>query len=702
MTTSRREFFNTTLWKERRYNNVLFQHGKNPADFEFVEFQDILNYETQQAIRAIVSCGFIDDGFKVFPDSPAANNTVLIKKGEGWLQDATGVGGIEYSGIRVKLPDVLKTTPSTVYEHALDVASTYLRYTIVATIPPATPYRYDLLYVVFYRKQYTPTDDIDMQDSTLGETALREKWYYEFRYYEGNDSNKNPSIPSLGAGEYGVKLAVLVRHASDNITSSVIIDMRPKFSINGNLMSDNLLLVGPRGGKYPSIKDVINNFTTSNPISPSATNPYMLFMLPGVHSIVATNPDGLSPQPIPLDLSTLSVDHVRIVGAGIDKTILEFSDPDSLNPDVWIKVGSATKVEFADMTIRVILSGPPYYTEDNYIIKIGGGTARFTNCKIGGDINTNVKFGCINVDSGTAYIKNCELYSRSTMIPALHMGAVSTVKIHDSILKQSGYNVIKDEGLTSSLLRIHNSEIIGNVFPLYLNSPAELYGCTISKIDWLSDGGLTADECIHTYASSVKLYSCRITATSGTNKIIIQPDGELHDCYHDGTLQNDNIGTMKVFNSTLTTVNISNSATPEFYGCDILGAVTLTGASTTCKLVGCLFKKVDAAVITGTSVNFELLGCSLSTTGAVKVVDLLGTCVPVIQNCKFYLNNAGATGIYMEVNTATPIVSHCTANGNASAKIFDAAAATTMKAGDIDGDVTLKGANVTITDIRLA
>jgi hypothetical protein len=683
---------------------VLFEAGKNPTDFDFVEFQDILNYETQQAIRAIVSCGFIDEGFKVFPDSPLSNNTVLIKKGEGWLQDATGVGGIEYSGIRVKLPDVLKTTPSTVYEHILDVASTYERFTIVATIPPATPYRYDLLYVIFKRKTYTPTDDIDIQDSTLGETSQREKWYYEFRYYEGNDSNKNPSIPSLGAGEYGVKLAILVRHASDNVTSDVIIDMRPKFSINGNLMGDNLILVGTRGGKYPSIKDVVNNFTTSNPITPTATNPYTLYMLPGVHSITAINPDGLVPQPIPLDLSTLSVDHVRIIGAGVDKTILEFSDPLALLPDNWIKVGSSTKVEFADMTIRVNLTNSPvpYYTEDNYIIKINGGTVKFTNCKIGGDINTNVLFGCMDIVNGTVTLNGCELYSRSTTIPALHIDATSTVKIQDSIMKQSGGNVIKDEGLINSFLRIYDSEITGNAFPLYLNSPAELHDCIISKADWLSDGGLTADECIHTYASSVKLYSCKITATSGVDKIIIQPDGELHDCYHDGTLQNDNIGTMKVFNSTLTTITVSNSATPEFYGCDILDAVTLTGASTVAKFTGCLFKKVDAAVITGTSVSFELLGCSLATTGAVKVIDLLGTCVPIIQGCKFYLNNAGATGIYLEANTATPIASHCTANGNGSAKIFDAAVATTIKAGDIDGDVTLKGANVTITDIRLA
>jgi len=104
--------------------------------------------------------------------------------------------------------------------------------------------------------------------------------------------------------------------------------------------------------------------------------------------------------------------------------------------------------------------------------------------------------------------------------------------------------------------------------------------------------------------------------------------------------------------------------------------------------------------VLGSGATFDMIGCHMATTGAVILVSLAGTCTPNIQGCQFHLGHASAVGIKMLVATATPVITNCTFLGNSSALMFDATSATTIKAGYISGDTTLKGSNVTITKIE--
>jgi len=704
MPVSKREFFDMPYWKEKRYNNVVIQSGKNPADFEAVEWQDIQNYELQQAISSINNCGFIADGFKVKAISPEVDDKVYIYKGRGWIQANVGS---EFSGIRLELPDVLTTTPTLKYEdHDTLGGSPDPRYIdpnytfpfILNDGPNYPDYRYDLIYIEFYRLEYTasgvipprpipPSGDSEMQDPVLGETAHREKWYYEFKYMDGLTlGDPNPSLPSLPAGHYGIKLAVVRRQKLKNIIQDDIIDVRPKFSLGGNMVSDNVILVGSKGGRYNSLLDVVNNPTGINPITPSATNPFIISLLPGVHTCN-----------FPIDIGTMG--YIKIVGCGIDKTILEFEDIYTLTPSQWINIGSASGIEFANLTIR-IKSG---YTGDKILININGGTVRFDNCKLG-DTPTGMLYQNLAVNNGTIIIRNCEIQSRSATYPCISLSGTTKMWIYNSIIKQSQYKTIKNDIVPNGLLRIYNSEIIGNGELLYMNGVSEYHDCLISKEEWVGDTTMAGNS-VRIMAPS-KMYSCMITGPSGKNIIQLEDPCDFYNCYHDDIITYNDAGLARFFGCSLTILNASNGATPELYGCDIMTSssisVTLTGALTSAKFIDCEFKR-DGICISSTDAILSIRNCGFAVTGAVKVIDLLGICSPIIQNCKFQLDNAGATGIYMEVDTAKPVVTHCVAIGNVSAKIFDAVVnPTTIEAGDIDGNVTLKGGFVTITDIRLA
>ncbi len=683
MTVSKREFFDMAYWKQKRYNAVIYQAGKNPADFEVVEAQDMANFELQQAFNTIVHHGCIADAFNVVPLLVPGNNTVRIYQGRAYAQSF--LAGAEFSGIRLDLPDVLTTFPSLTYEHAVDING-YYEYDFTAEqslIPPAGSYRYDLIYIEFWRKEYEPSDDSEMQDPVLGETARREKWYYEFHFYQGDNINKNPSVPSLTAGHQGMRLAIIKRMNTEIVDEESIIDVRPKLSPSINFIGNNFVTVGPTGGNYETLYDVICSRTETNAITPTAVNPYTVFLQPGIYTC-----------PFQFNLGTLG--YINIVGSGVDKTILEFEDLYSLAYSVWINIGASPSVVFSDMTIRFIDS----YTADAMLIGITDGKVEFRNCKLGG-VSTGMLFGGIDIDGGTLIIKNCEIETRATDKRAIHMSGDASVEIYYSVIRQSKYQSIANETLTTGSLKIWDSSIVGNDEVLFLNGYSELYDCIISKEAWFAGDALEAGQTMTIQAES-KLFSCKMLGTPGNNVIEIETDAEMHDCIHDGVLLNSSAGIVKFFNCSLTNVEVSNSATPEFYGCEFMtsSSVSLTFDTVpSASIISCDFKR-DGLCFTGTDTIFDMVGCKLGTTGANNVIELSGTSVPRIQGCDFVINNAGAVGIKLVANTATPVVTHCTFIGNASALMFDAASATTMKAGHISGDTTLKGANVTITNIE--
>lgn len=683
MTVSKREFYDLAYWKEKRYNAIIYQAGKNPADFEVVEAQDIANYELQQAINAITHFGCIEDSFDVRALASPGDNIVRIYQGRAYAQSFTS--GVEFSGIRLDLPDVLTTFPSLAYEHAVDGGG-YYEYDFTAEqslIPPAGSYRYDLIYVEFWRKEYLPSVDSEMQDPVLGETAIREKWYYEFHFFQGDNVNKNPSIPALSSGHHGMRLAVIKRENTQIVDTESIIDVRPKFSPSSNSVGTNLVTVGAIGGNYETLYDVVASRLDANAITPTVTNPYTVVLQPGIYTC-----------PFQFNIGTMG--YVKIVGNGIDRTILEFEDLYSLAPTAWIDIGATPDIEFSDMTIRFVNG----YTANANLININGGTVKFTNCKIGG-VNTGMIFGGIDVNNGTLTLQNCTVESRSTSVSCIHLTGTSIVNIYDSVIRQTEYIAIHNEMLTNGMLKIWDSTIISNDEVLFLNGYSELRSCIVSKEAWFGGDALEAGQTITLQAFS-KLFSCKLLGTPGSNVIELETNAEFHDCVHDDVILVDSAGIAKFFNCSLTNVQVSNTATPEFYNCEFMSSASVSLTFDTvsmAKVMDCVFKR-DGACITATDATFDMMGCYMATTLGVNVVTLSGTCVPNIQCCQFHIGHASAVGIKLSTNTATPVVTHCTFTGNASALMFDATVATTMKAGHISGDTTLKGANVTITKIE--
>jgi len=683
MTVSKREFYDLAYWKEKRYATVIYQAGKNPADFEVVESQDMANYELQQAINELAHFGCIGISFDVQALASPGDNTVRIYQGRAYAQSF--ITGAEFSGIRLDLPDVLTTFPSLTYEHAVDGFG-YYEYDFTSeqtAIPPAGSYRYDLIYVEFWRKEYLPSDDSEMQDSVLGETAIREKWYYEFHFFQGDNVIKNPSIPALSTGHHGMRLAVIKRMNTETVDPASIIDVRPKFSQSSNSIGTNLVTVGAVGGNYETLYDVIASRLDANAITPTIDNPYTVILQPGIYNC-------------PFQFSLGTIGYVKIIGGGIDKTILEFEDLYSLAPTAWIDIGATPTIEFSDMTIRFIAG----YTANANLINISGGTVKLTNCKIG-QVSTGMLFGGINIDAGTLTLVNCEVESRSTSVGCIHLTGTSIVNIYDSIIRQTKYKVINNESLTTGLLNVWNTTIIGNDEVLYLNGYSELRNCFISKEAWFAGDALEAGQTITVQALS-KFFSCKILGTASNNIIEIETDSEFHDCIHNGVITIDSAGTAKFFTCSLTNVDVLNTATPEFYNCEFMdsASVSLTlDTVSVAKIMDTVFKR-DGVCITATDATFDMISCHLATTIGINLVEIGGTCVPNIQGCQFHIGHASAVGIKLTATTATPIVTNCTFIGNASALMFDATAPTTMKAGYITGDTTLKGTNVTISNIQ--
>ena len=691
---SNREFFDDDYWKKKRYNAVIAQAGRAPADFEFVEMQDLLNYERQQGIGDIVECGFIADGFQVF--APTSGNTIRIKQGRGYVKPEnpiTSVGDTaeDFRAIRLDLPDYKTNQPTEpTWEHAV-TAGYYTKDVSVTSggvspgphnLPSPGNWRYDLVYLEFYRLQYERADDEDMvPDANLGETATREKWHYDIKYLDTltNVGNKNPTyafIPGIPANHYIVRLAVIRRQTlspgwtDKTITQDDIFDVRPRLTVNSNSVGSNTITIGGTnilgvtavGGKYSSLIDLLGTQTGDVKITPTATSPYTIVLLPGVHTIPALTSDPFLATPPALDFGTMG--YIRIVGCGVDKTILEFNNIYAFTaPLIWMNIGASPFIEFADMTIRV---NSAFASGTAQMIKISGGTVRFTNCKIG-EVATSATtapyMGGIKVDGGTLTIRGCEISTRSATIAAVEAAGVSTVKIYDSTIKQSLSRALLNG--SSATMKVCDSEIYCNYITMDAQGLVEVRDCSFTKQAWVTGDALVGGNTVYIGVANSRFYSCRfvgISTTPGGNQIEVNETTYFHDCYHDDLLLIDNNAahTSKFFSCNLNLVSVTNSAKPEFYN------------------------------------------CAFAPTSPTNVITLMDTSVTRVQNCSFYLDNASAIGIYANSATITLIASHCTFTGNASAEAFAAATATTIKAGDIDGDVTLKDGNITITDIRLA
>ena len=721
MTVSRREFFDDAYWKNKRYNTVIYQAGKNPADFEVVEQQDQANFEVQQAVNAIIQSGFVDNGFRADADSPASANTVRVKQGKGWIQKysaengtATGgttstviedatkawipnqwkgkkvyvqastgagkavgiieendattltvtintapastdlytiVGDDEFAGIRLELPDVLTTFPSLTWEHAVDSNGYYVYdFTAEQTLaPPAGSYRYDLVYVEFWRKEYTPAEDPEMQDAVLGLTTHREKWYYEFHFFQGDNVNKNPGIPSLAANHYGVRLAIIRRDGTSIVSQDDLIDVRPKFSANQNILGSNFITVGERGGNYNNIYDVIDNRLDMEPIVPTADNPYTIFMLPGVHVC-----------PYQLALGTMG--YIKIQGAGVDKTILEFEDLYTLGITQWIDIGATPSIIFSDMTIRVNLTN----ADDTNLVGINGGTLRFVNCRIG-EVNTTTLFGGISAVDSNINIESCWLESRSTTKALLALSGDTTAKVINSTLKQSGDFVIKDETVLAGNLRICSSEVIGNDQLAYLNGPTTMNGCVLTKEEWVAGDTTVASPAMHILSTPIRVYASQITGPSGETSIEVEDDCEFHGCFHDDEIVVDDVAKARFFSCNLRYVNSFNNATPEFLSCEFVATTSqnITLDSSDASFIGCDFD-TDGNVITSTDSDFQAKGCRFATMQGIHVIELYGTCIAKILDCEFKLGFDGATcvGVYCNAITATAYLINSTFLGN--------------------------------------
>jgi len=618
MTVSKREFFDDAHWKEKRYNNVIVQAGKNPTDFEMVEIQDMLNYEQQQLIDNTMNCGFIGDGFKVFEAGTPSTTKIRIYKGRGWVQAGEPTtGGPEYSGIRLELPDVLTNYSTLTYEHGL----TGDYYELTITEPNPTGYRYDLVYVKFYRKEYIPNDDPEMRDGVLGETTHREKWYYEFVYQQGDNVIKNPDIAGLTAGEHGVRLAVIVRQDGNVITNGDIWDLRPKFSVNtDNLLNGEVITVGASGGKYRDIYEIfpsqISESPIALPITPAANNPYIIKLLAGLHTC-------------PYQLNIGTTGYIKICGEGADKTILEFDDLYSLMTDSipWINIGSmaaGATVEFSDLTIRIKNAA---YTTNNWLIKIDSanpalpGVVTFANCKIG-DLgpaaNLNMVYGGLYVSNGYVYMLNCDVNTRSANKQAIYSTGYSTIKIVGSRMRQTKFIAIQTDTTVNGTLDMASCIIHGNDRLLHLNGTSTLSDVDVVKQEWNTGDTVTSNDAVYVVAPT-KFATVRMVGPSGKNKLHVSYAADFIGCYNDDAVLSDTVHLVRFYSCILKDVTVTDNTTFHLRTSTVSGTFAATGTAAP-YISGC-------GITTITAVNTVVLtiASSIITTATISATAVINS-----------------------------------------------------------------------------
>jgi len=281
-----------TFNEQKRYETVIYKENTTPADFEMVEFQDIIRTEREALAKALITDGFLGDGFRVVGLGLA--NAVEVLSGTGFS-----------FGKRTILPDS---------NHGL-ISGQHIFNMGIAT--PVTA-RVDLVYIDIFADTVNSTMDPDIEDPLLGPTADRERMRYVFRISEGS-----ATVPTLPVGHVGMRMALVTRRAGDPLVNAADIeDVRPLASLNQQFKPKNLIVVSPSGGDFNDPMDALNSITTA-----SASNPFTILVMPGVYtvsaalvfdqpyvSMIGTDPDACSilVNTAGISAADVSADHIVI------------------------------------------------------------------------------------------------------------------------------------------------------------------------------------------------------------------------------------------------------------------------------------------------------------------------------------------------------------------------------------------------------
>ena len=366
-----------TYSESKRYETVVFGENTHPGDFEMVELQDIQNGERNALGAAIITDGFLLDGFRAV--GSGLSNAVSVTFGTGYSE-----------GRRMIMPDSLHQS----------VGGQYF-----FNFPNATPVvsRNDLLYVDVYVDTVDQTADPVIEDPSLGPSATRERVRYNFAISEGNVSGTPPSLP---VGHVGYPIANITRRAGDPLVQAAdVSDIRPRASLNSQFKPQNLIIVSPAGGDFEDPVAALNSITSS-----SATNRYTILIRPGVYTVSATL-DFVNP-------------YVTMIG----------TDPFSCAILVDTNGYSACTINADNVAIKGLSLGFATGSSPHYatILVNGAYSIDLDDLILSEDFynenDTNICHGINTTTGGTVRIHRCTIYAQnSTTDAAVVVGASAAV-----------------------------------------------------------------------------------------------------------------------------------------------------------------------------------------------------------------------------------------------------------------------------------
>lgn len=180
-----------SYFESKQYQRLIFQRGKDLADFELNELQDIQRVQRRRTFASIFGHGFVGSGFEILPS--ANPNEILIRNGDALIQG-------EFINNPVTFPISGLTTPG-------------------------AP-RVDIVYLEAREVEIDFTQDNDIGEPGVGELARRVKLEWEVKVDEGS-STLPPTTGDLhSAGIHRELIGFLNRPASPTIGAADIIDSR--------------------------------------------------------------------------------------------------------------------------------------------------------------------------------------------------------------------------------------------------------------------------------------------------------------------------------------------------------------------------------------------------------------------------------------------------------------------------------------------
>lgn len=614
MTLSRR-----TYTEAKRYATVLFQENTHPGDFEMVELQDILNGERNALGAALISDGFLLDGFKAV--GAALSNAVYVSFGTGYSE-----------GRRIVVPDSLHQEVSGQY---------------IFNFPNATPVvnRTDLLYVDVFVDTVDQAADPVIEDPLLGPSALRERVRYNFAISEGNATT---NVPSLPVGHVGYPIASIVRRAADPLVQADdVTDVRPLASLNDQFKPQNVIVVSPYGGDFSDPAAAVASITAS-----SESDPHVILVMPGVYTITS-----------PL---TFSQPYVAMVGVDPDACVIK-GDFSGL---------STARIAADNIVLRNLsldfASGSGSHSAAVYFV--GPYSAVLDNLTLGkayyDENDTNAFSGLDMTAAAEVSVRRCRIYAQNSGVAGtVLVGSAATVTMADCVAIGGATDGLHHSNGGS--LTLVDCSFTASMPVLVSSGNMTAHGCS-----WYFQN-------VKTFLTSGTPVTLTLGVTNKMRDCLIDCPGQGASSMTDTSADWDNVSMTGQFAvsgggvSSFRTVTFGygldlNGAAATFISCQFplapgswaipgtSGEALVLRGSITPLFSGCLFTWAKNVVVLGGSPTFR--GCTFSSSSALaRVINVVSSSsAVVVDGCLIRLTASYALGspIYIGGSPGTFTYTH--------------------------------------------